>query len=404
MKRICGAMLLGLAAAVVLPACSDTSTESNPPVQTVTSKMELRNGMRKLWTEHVLWTRVFIIDDIAGLGDTKVATDRLLQNQVDIGDAIKPFYGDAAGSKLTALLKQHILGAAAVLEAAKAGDKQTFAKANAAWYANADQISKFLSDANPNLSFDAMKKMMDTHLDQTLAEATARLEGKWTDDVKAYDAVVDHIQMMADTLTSAVIAQFPEMVADDPMTAGDMALDIDMRSLWEDHVMWTRVFLIDDIAGLPDTDASTARLLRNQVDIGDAIKPFYGDAAGAQLTALLKQHILLAAAVVNAAKQPMTKPVGASSSNPKAEWYANANQIADFLAAANPHFDKAELRAMMKTHLDQTLAEATARLEMHWSADITDYDHVEDHILSMADMLGEGIDLQFPDKVNGLAK
>jgi hypothetical protein len=40
-----------------------------------------------------------------------------------------------------------------------------------------------------------------------------------------------------------------------------------------------------------------------EVDIGNAIKPFYGAAAGDQLTALLKEHITTAAEIVAAARQ-----------------------------------------------------------------------------------------------------
>ena len=65
---------------------------------------------------------VFIISAAGDLPDKATATDRLLQNQVDIGNAIKPYYGDAAGDKLTALLKEHITTAAEVVTAAKAND------------------------------------------------------------------------------------------------------------------------------------------------------------------------------------------------------------------------------------------------------------------------------------------
>jgi hypothetical protein len=76
---------------------------------------QLRTDMRKLWEDHVTWTRVYIISVGAGLGDKDAAAQRLLQNQVDIGNAIKPFYGNEAGDKLTALLKEHILGLADTL-------------------------------------------------------------------------------------------------------------------------------------------------------------------------------------------------------------------------------------------------------------------------------------------------
>ena len=76
----------------------------------------------------------------------------------------------------------------------------------------------------------------------------------------------------------------------------------DMRKLWEDHITWTRLYIVDAIGGLPEKAATTQRLLQNQVDLGNAIKPFYGDAAGAKLTSLLRDHILIAAELIDAAK------------------------------------------------------------------------------------------------------
>src|SRR5215216_2094069 len=64
-----------------------------------------------------------------------------------------------------------------------------------------------------------------------------------------------------------------------------------MRKLWEDHITWTRLAIISLAHDLPDLPGTSARLLRNQVDIGSAIKPYYGRAAGDQLTALLEEHI-----------------------------------------------------------------------------------------------------------------
>src|SRR5512138_1392972 len=132
-----------------------------------------------------------------------------------------------------------------------------------------------------------------------------------------------------------------------------------VRKLWEDHITWTRVYIISAVAGLPETDAAAARLLQNQVDIGNAIKPFYGDAAGEQLTALLKDHIEIATQILSAAKSGDDAALKTASD----KWYANANDIAAFLNGANPKaWPLTDMQSMMKTHLDLTLAEATARL------------------------------------------
>src|SRR5919201_4963203 len=168
-----------------------------------------------------------------------------------------------------------------------------------------------------------------------------------------------------------------------------------MRKLWEDHITWTRLAIVSFAAGLPDLQATEARLLANQVDIGNAVKPFYGRTAGNRLTALLRQHILGAVAVLQAAKSGDAGAIMQAS----AAWYTNANQIADFLHAANPHnWPRKELRAMMKVHLDQTLKEPQDRLQGNYAADIRDYEAVHRHILAMADELSAGIIRQFPKR------
>ena len=170
-----------------------------------------------------------------------------------------------------------------------------------------------------------------------------------------------------------------------------------MRQLWEDHITWTRIYIISAAAGLPDADQAAQRLLRNQSDIGDAIKPFYGDAGGASLTALLRGHILTAAKLIGAAKSGDTAAVTAAS----AQWYANADSIATFLSAANPrHWPAGTMRSAMRMHLDLTLKEAVARLHGDWAADIAAYDEVHRHILQMADVLSDGIVKQFPSQFN----
>jgi hypothetical protein len=168
-----------------------------------------------------------------------------------------------------------------------------------------------------------------------------------------------------------------------------------MRKLWDDHITWTRLFIVDFNAGSPETDATLQRLLRNQVDIGDAIAPYYGSDAGGKLTDLLKQHILQAGDVLAAAKAGDATKLDVASKR----WYANANDIAAFVHGANPDaWPLAEAQAMMKSHLDDTTAEAVAHLKGDWAADIAAYDKVRDQILGMADMLSAGVIRQFPDR------
>ena len=163
---------------------------------------------RKLWEDHITWTRVFIISAAADLPDKSAATERLLQNQVDIGNAIKPYYDDAAGEKLTTLLKEHITTAAEVVAAAKANDKAKLDDANKRWFANSDQVADFLSSANQkNWPAAEMRSMMRDHLNLTTAEAVARLKGDWAADIAAYDKIHEQILHMADMLSNGIIKQ-----------------------------------------------------------------------------------------------------------------------------------------------------------------------------------------------------
>jgi hypothetical protein len=167
-----------------------------------------------------------------------------------------------------------------------------------------------------------------------------------------------------------------------------------MRDLWVDHVAWTRLFIVSAVADLPDTEATVGRLLQNQADIGDAVAGFYGEEAGAALTALLRDHILIAADLVTAAKTGDQDAVAEANT----AWYANADDISAFLAGANPAWPEDTLREMMYGHLDQTLAEATAQLTGDYAASVAEYDHIVTHILEMADTLSAGIITQFPDQ------
>jgi hypothetical protein len=173
-----------------------------------TKQVALHNAMRKLWEDHITWTRVFIISAVADLPDKGAATERLLQNQADIGNAIKPYYGDAAGEKLTSLLKEHITTAAELVAAAKTNETAKLEDAKKRWYANADAIAAFLDSANPkNWPLAEMKKMMHDHLDLTTSEVVARLKGDWTGDIAAYEKVHEQILHMADMLSEGIISQ-----------------------------------------------------------------------------------------------------------------------------------------------------------------------------------------------------
>jgi hypothetical protein len=210
-----GALAGVLTAALVVGIAAPSTPTADAAVAhgAVGARVAFHDAMRKLWEDHITWTRQYIVSaatESGDLPDIGPTTDRLLANQTDIGNALKPLYGEAAGNQVTALLRDHILTAAQLIAAAKAGDNAAVEAASAAWYANAHDIAVALNGLNPDhWALADLDAMMKDHLDLTLAEAVARLQGRYADDIVAYEQVHAEILEMADMLSDGIIAQFP---------------------------------------------------------------------------------------------------------------------------------------------------------------------------------------------------
>ncbi|MGG4199546.1 glycosyltransferase [Peribacillus frigoritolerans] len=175
------------------------------------SEVNFENEFRRLWIDHVLWTSNYITSaTTAGAEDQTQVLARLLKNQEDIGNAVKPVYGEKAGNKLTELLKEHIVIAGKIVDAAKNGNDALVKQLNKEWYRNADEIAAFLSGANPYLKNEDLKNLLYIHLKFVTNDLTASLAKDWNARIVAIDEGVTHIILMADTISAGVIKQFPD--------------------------------------------------------------------------------------------------------------------------------------------------------------------------------------------------
>jgi hypothetical protein len=166
--------------------------------------------MRALWEAHGAWTHMVIVSFVGNLPNLGAEEQVLLHNQVEIGNAVKPYYGTAAGNKLTRLLKAHIRGAVKVLVAAKSGDQSKLSQAEADWFANGRQIADFLHAADPRfLSRAAARQMMKVHLNQVIQQGVDELQGNYAADAQAFAPYIRHILDMADMISAGIIRQFP---------------------------------------------------------------------------------------------------------------------------------------------------------------------------------------------------
>ncbi len=142
-------LLLGSGATATMSGSRSVTATASGRDSAILNRVAFNQEMRKLWEDHITWTRFYIVSVAGSLPDQAPTAARLFQNQVDIGTAIKPFYGEAAGNQLAGLLHDHIALAAQLLAAAKAGEVSGVTTESTAWYANANQISAFLHTANP---------------------------------------------------------------------------------------------------------------------------------------------------------------------------------------------------------------------------------------------------------------
>ena len=174
----------------------------------INTKLDLMNTMRMLWEQHGAWTRMAIISMVFGLPDEDVTINRLLQNPVDFDNALTPFYGEKTAKKFSDLLRDHLVIAAQLVKAAKAGNNKLAMIAEKKWYENADEIAIFLSSINPYWSKESWMSMLHEHLALVKAEAVAMLTKDYAADVQVYDKIEAQALKMADMMSEGIIRQF----------------------------------------------------------------------------------------------------------------------------------------------------------------------------------------------------
>lgn len=171
-------------------------------------EISLINVFRKLWYEHVFWTRMFIISTVSELKDLQLVTQRLLQNPVDFEKVLNKFYGPAKSKRFENLLKEHLLIAADLVNAAKAGNTQLVNSTRIKWYKNADEIAEFLSSINKFWSKGQWQRMLYDHLKMTENEAVYRLTSQYANDIENFDNIQNQAIKMADYMAEGIINEF----------------------------------------------------------------------------------------------------------------------------------------------------------------------------------------------------
>ncbi len=169
---------------------------------------ELRNVIRLLWSQNILWTRFLIISIISKLNDIEVVTNRLFENPRDFANVFKIYYGDIIADEFENLLREHLSLTIALINSYITTNSSAIQELEKQWYENANQLALFLSDINPYWNYQMLQNALYYHLDMTKDEIIKRLNGQYAADVYLYDFIEAHTLMIADIMVNGIINQF----------------------------------------------------------------------------------------------------------------------------------------------------------------------------------------------------
>lgn len=162
----------------------------------------------------------------------------------------------------------------------------------------------------------------------------------------------------------------------------------DSTKVWADHVFYTRNYLISVLSNIEDVGEISSRLLQNQEDIGNLLRPYYDSATVDHLVELLKSHVTILVDIIAAslAQQPTEELV--------TNWRTNCEQIVKQLEEMNSYWEQSPLESLWSMHLTLTLNEVQYRLIKNWSSDIMNFDKITENIYAISDCIVKGVVMQ----------
>ena len=215
MNRRISLSLATLAAALGLALSAQVhagkAEHSHASAQASSKAVQTKDALRDLWVGHVFWVRAVAVETLAGnAAASKAAEDQVVANARQIAGAIVPYYGKAAADKLFGQLAGHYGAVKEYLLATdKAGQDAAFKKL----VANADEIAAFLSGANPYLPKDALRGLLLAHGGHHVQQIQQLRSHDYKSEAATWEAMKNHMYVIADALAGAIARQFPEKFA-----------------------------------------------------------------------------------------------------------------------------------------------------------------------------------------------
>lgn len=391
--RALGAGVLVAAFGVSGVACASgvepptTTTITNPEPSPKAADYAVENTVRQTWGDEASLSRVLLIEAIAGLPDAPFARERLLQTDAQIGDLMASFYKPVIAAEIQGLLRERTDVLLDLAAATKVSDDLGVAGANARLRANAVELSALLANgiAGPVDLEQLLRGLLTAQGDFLRKEIAARAAGDFRTATLLHDTYELHVGLLSDTLAGVIVNTRPDLVAASGLSPEQRGLYDATNDLWRGHEGLTRAWLVSAVAGLPDAIELMNELLHNQVAIGAFLKTHYGADVGNGAAALLGLHVVLTDGFVHAAKANDR----ARMASIQQQLYDNADAIGALLMGVNPYWT--DVGSRMRSDVDHTLNQVTARVVQDWRLDLASYDLAANDGQKMADAMANGM-------------
>jgi len=172
---------------------------------------EMKQSLRELWLGHIYWVQHAVVQHATNNPAAREAADKqVLANALQIANTVTPFYGETTSEQFFTLLTGHYAAVKEYAEATVADSKSQQDAALARLASNADDIDVFFNGVNPSyLPKGTVGGLIEAHgahhvlqINQYKNKEYAHLEATWP-------MMRQHVYVLADTLTAALVKQFP---------------------------------------------------------------------------------------------------------------------------------------------------------------------------------------------------
>jgi hypothetical protein len=356
---------------------------------------QTRSSLNGLLQEHVILAAAATNAILGGRADEFTAAGAALDaNSTALTGAIAGVFGDEVGKTFDPLWKQHITMVVNYAQGLAAKDKAKQDQAVTELTAYAGDFGAFVNSVLPDLTKDSVADLVRQHITTLKSVIDAQAAN---DTVKAYTdlrAAAGHMGLIAEGLSTAMAAKFPDKVAGNPKGAGATLVTTLNMGLRE-HVFLAAGATGAALGGRAEEFMAAASALKsNSNSLTEAITNIYGSPAGKAFGPLWERHVgffveyTTGLAARDKAKQD-------KAVNDLVQYSAD---FGAFLSTASPALAKETLTELVKTHILTLKDVIDAQSKNDLAGAYTKLRTAADHMKALANPLADALVQQFPDK------